>query len=94
MPPTVDLAERTEDGFGQGKVLASPFGMAMVAATVAAGKTPVPKLIEGRPTAITGDTTPISEKMIDGLRPMMRLVVTNGTGKEIAGCGEVYAQDR
>ncbi|WP_343709769.1 penicillin-binding transpeptidase domain-containing protein [Mycobacterium sp.] len=92
VPPTVDLAERTEDGFGQGKVLASPFGMAMVAATVAAGKTPVPTLIEGRPTTITGDTTPISEKMIEGLRPMMRLVVTNGTGKEIAGCGEVYAK--
>ena len=48
VPPTVDLAERTEDGFGQGKVLASPFGMALVAATVAAGKTPVPQLIAGR----------------------------------------------
>ena len=24
VPPTVDLSERTEDGFGQGKVLASP----------------------------------------------------------------------
>ena len=47
VPPTVDLAERTEDGFGQGKVLVSPFGMAMAAATVAAGKTPVPQLIEG-----------------------------------------------
>ncbi len=92
VPPTVDLAERTEDGFGQGKVLASPFGMAMVAATVAAGKAPVPKLIEGRPTNITGDATPISDKMIEGLRPMMRLVVTNGTGKEIAGCGEVYGK--
>src|SRR6185312_14438611 len=92
VPPTVNLAERTEDGFGQGKVLASPFGMAMVAATVAAGKTPVPKLIEGRPTTVTGDTTPITEKMLEGLRPMMRLVVTNGTGKEIAGCGEVYGK--
>ena len=39
VPPTVNLAERTEDGFGQGKVLVSPFGMAMAAATVAAGKT-------------------------------------------------------
>jgi len=92
VPPTVDMTERTEDGFGQGKVLASPFGMAMVAATVAAGKTPVPTLIEGRHTQVTGDTTPISAKMIEGLRPMMRLVVTNGTGKEIAGCGEVYAK--
>jgi cell division protein FtsI/penicillin-binding protein 2 len=92
VPPTVDLAERTEDGFGQGKVLTSPFGMALVAATVAAGKTPVPKLIEGRPTTIAGDTTPISEKMIDGLRPMMRLVVTNGTAKDIADCGAVFGK--
>jgi hypothetical protein len=92
VPPTVDLTERTEDGFGQGRVLASPFGMALVAATVAAGKTPVPQLIEGRPTAVAGDNTPISPKMVDALRPMMRLVVTNGTAKEIAGCGEVYAK--
>ena len=92
VPPTVDLAERTEDGFGQGKVLASPFGMALVAATVAAGKTPVPQLIAGRPTTVEGDSTPISPKMIDALRPMMRLVVTNGTAKEINGCGEMYGK--
>ncbi|OBG32535.1 penicillin-binding transpeptidase domain-containing protein [Mycobacterium sp. E3198] len=93
VPPTVDLAERTEDGFGQGKVLASPFGMALVAATVDAGKTPVPQLIAGRPTTVEGDDTPISPKMVDALRPMMRLVVTNGTAKEIAGCcGEIYGK--
>jgi hypothetical protein len=92
VPPTVDLAERTEDGFGQGKVLASPFGMALVAATVDAGKTPVPQLIAGRPTTVEGDNTPISPKMIDALRPMMRLVVTNGTAKEINGCGEIYGK--
>jgi hypothetical protein len=89
VPPTVDLAERTEDGFGQGKVVVSPFGMALAAATVAAGKTPVPQLIEGRQTTVTGDQTPISEKMLDGLRPMMRLVVTNGTAKDLQGSGEV-----
>ncbi|MFV8316522.1 penicillin-binding transpeptidase domain-containing protein [Mycobacterium sp. 23] len=92
VPPTVDLTERTEDGFGQGRVLASPFGMALVAATVAAGKTPVPQLIAGRPTTVAGDNTPISPKMVDALRPMMRLVVTNGTAKEIAGCGEIYGK--
>ncbi|QUR66951.1 penicillin-binding transpeptidase domain-containing protein [Mycobacterium spongiae] len=92
VPPTVDLAERTEDGFGQGKVLASPFGMALVAATVAAGKTPVPQLIAGRPTTVDGDAAPISPKMIDALRPMMRLVVTNGTAKEIADCGEIFGK--
>ncbi|OBF79186.1 penicillin-binding protein [Mycobacterium sp. 852002-51163_SCH5372311] len=93
VPPTVDLAELTEDGFGQGKVLASPFGMALVAATVAAGRTPVPQLIAGHPTTVDGDTTPISSKMIDALRPMMRLVVTNGTAKDIANCcGEVFGK--
>ena len=66
VPPTVDLAERTEDGFGQGKVLVSPFGMALVAATVAAGKTPVPQLIAGRPTTVDGDDTPITDE--DGRR--------------------------
>jgi len=89
VPPTVNLAERTEDGFGQGKVLVSPFGMAMAAATVAAGKTPVPQLIEGRPATITGDRTPITPKMLDGLRPMMQLVVTNGTAKDLQGVGDV-----
>ena len=59
VPPTVNLAERTEDGFGQGKVVVSPFGMALAAATVAAGKTPVPQLIEGRETNVTGERTPI-----------------------------------
>ncbi len=89
VPPTVNLAERTEDGFGQGKVLVSPFGMAMAAATVAAGRTPVPQLIEGRQTTVTGDRTEITPKMLDGLRPMMQLVVTNGTARDINGLGDV-----
>lgn len=89
VPPTVNLAERTEDGFGQGKVVTSPFGMAMVAATVAAGKPPVPRLIDGRPTEVHGDVPPISPAMVDGLRPMMRLVVTNGTAEHLQGAGDV-----
>ncbi|MBV8964732.1 MAG: penicillin-binding transpeptidase domain-containing protein, partial [Mycobacteriaceae bacterium] len=92
VPPTVNVAERTEDGFGQGKVLVSPFGMALAAATVAAGKTPVPQLILGRPTEITGDRTDITPQMLDGLRPMMRLVVTNGTAKDIADTGDVHGK--
>ena len=89
VPPTVDLAERTEDGFGQGKALDNPFGMALAAATVAAGKTPVPHLIVGRPTQIDGDHPSISPAMLDGLRSMMRLVVTNGTAKDLGGYGDV-----
>ncbi|MGV0792682.1 penicillin-binding transpeptidase domain-containing protein [Mycolicibacterium sp. XJ1819] len=89
VPPTVNLAERTEDGFGQGKVVVSPFGMALAAATVAAGKTPVPQLIEGKQTTVSGEPAPPSPEVLDGLRPMMRLVVTNGTAKDLQGAGDV-----
>ncbi len=93
VPPTVDLAERTEDGFGQGRVLASPFGVALAAATVAAGKTPIPRLIEGRPTVVNGPVgPPVSAEMLDGLRQMMRLVVTDGTARALAGCGPVFGK--
>ena len=37
-------------------------------------------------------TPPITPKMIEGLRPMMRLVVTNGTAKEISDGGEVHGK--
>ncbi|MDG3013956.1 penicillin-binding transpeptidase domain-containing protein [Speluncibacter jeojiensis] len=93
IPPAADLVQRTEDGFGQGKDLVSPFGMALAAATVAHGSTPVPQLINGVPTTVTGGPgAPISPAMVDGLRPMMREVVTSGTGAAIAGEGEVYGK--
>lgn len=89
VPPTVDLAEMVEDGFGQGKVLASPFGMALAAATVAAGQTPVPRLIIGHDTVVDGASSPVSPQMLDGLRSMMRMVVTDGTAKDLGGAGDV-----
>jgi hypothetical protein len=92
VPPTVDLAERTEDGFGQGKVLVTPFGMALAAATVAAGRTPTPFLIAGRPTVESGDHPPADPVVVDGLRTMMRQVVTNGTARDIDGLGQVYGK--
>ena len=65
VPPASDLVQRTEDGFGQGKVVVSPFGMAMAAATVANGSTPVPQLISGRETTIDGERPAISPAMVD-----------------------------
>ncbi|MGV0992682.1 MAG: penicillin-binding transpeptidase domain-containing protein [Mycobacterium sp.] len=92
VPPTVNLAERTEDGFGQGKVLVTPFGMALAAATVAAGKTPTPHLILGSQTTASGDRPTVDPGTLDGLRSMMRLVVTDGTAKEIRDSGQVYGK--
>jgi len=92
VPPTGELAERTEDGFGQGKVLVTPFGMALAAATVAAGRTPTPRLIAGTETSETGEHPLADPVTVDGLRTMMRQVVTNGTAKDIDGQGQVYGK--
>ncbi len=92
VPASVDLAERTEDGFGQGKVLVTPFGMALAAATVAAGRTPTPRLIAGAETLQTGENPPVDPVTLDGLRSMMRRAVTDGTAKEVSGLGQVYGK--
>ncbi|MGC0363506.1 cell division protein FtsI/penicillin-binding protein 2 [Rhodococcus sp. 27YEA15] len=92
VPPASDLVQRTEDGFGQGLVVVSPFGMAMAAATVAHGSTPVPQLISGRETTVDGAGSAITPAMVEGLRSMMRLVVTSGTADRIEDQGEVYGK--
>ncbi|WP_315769725.1 penicillin-binding transpeptidase domain-containing protein [Rhodococcoides kroppenstedtii] len=92
VPPAPDLVQRTEDGFGQGKVLVSTFGMALAAATVAHGSTPTPRLIQGEDTSIEGDRPTVDPAVVDGLRGMMRSVVTSGTADRIADQGEVYGK--
>ncbi|MGO4617243.1 penicillin-binding transpeptidase domain-containing protein [Nocardia sp. 2YAB30] len=92
VPPADGLIQRTEDGIGQGKVVVSPFGMALMVATVAHGSAPVPYLIAGRPTEIDGDRPALAPEVVDGLRAMMRLVVTGGTAERIADQGEVYGK--
>ncbi|CDZ88698.1 Penicillin-binding protein [Rhodococcus ruber] len=92
VPPAEDLVQRAEDGFGQGRVVVSPFGMALAAATVAHGSAPVPYLLQGRETVVTGDRPPVTPEMVDGLRGMMRLVITSGTADRIRDQGEVYGK--
>ncbi|MFT4042061.1 MAG: penicillin-binding transpeptidase domain-containing protein [Gordonia sp. (in: high G+C Gram-positive bacteria)] len=93
VPIANDLVLRSEDGFGQGKVLVSPLGLCLVAATVANnGKAPVPQLIIGRKTIVTGPTPTLEPGVIAQLRPMMRAVVTSGTGTTIAAEGEIYGK--
>ncbi|GAB2549406.1 penicillin-binding transpeptidase domain-containing protein [Nocardia heshunensis] len=92
VPADDELVQRAEDGIGQGKVLASPFGMALVAATVAHGSTPVPYLIAGHQTKVSGDRPQLRPEVIDGLRLMMRKVVLGGTAERIVDQGEVYGK--
>jgi beta-lactamase class D len=81
-------AEQVEDGIGQGKVQASPFGMALVASTVASGRAVTPQLWADDPTQVgTGYHAP-SASVLASVRKMMREVVTGGTAKAgLAGTG-------
>ncbi|RPA12563.1 penicillin-binding transpeptidase domain-containing protein [Gordonia sp. OPL2] len=93
VPIAPELVARSEDGFGQGKVLVSPLGLSLVAATVAHnGKAPVPQLILGKPTKVTGPQPSLSPGVVAELRPMMRAVVQQGTGTVIAGQGDVLGK--
>ncbi|WP_231499912.1 penicillin-binding transpeptidase domain-containing protein [Saccharothrix sp. NRRL B-16314] len=88
-PPATDVVERAEDGFGQGKLVASPFGMAVVAATVASGKVPVPTLLKGRETKADHTPTPPTPAVLEPLRAMMREVVESGTAPQLRPYGDV-----
>jgi membrane peptidoglycan carboxypeptidase len=89
VPPASDVVERAEDGFGQGKVLASPFGMAVVAATAAAGKMPVPTLLKGRETKVDHTPAPPTPAVLEPVRAMMREVVDTGTAPQLKPYGDV-----
>ncbi|GAC68968.1 putative penicillin-binding protein [Gordonia soli NBRC 108243] len=92
VPIDAELVARSEDGFGQGKVLVSPLGLSLVAATVANGKAPVPQLILGKKTTVAGPTPALPPEVVTQLRPMMRAVVTGGTATVIAGQGDVLGK--
>jgi transpeptidase family protein/penicillin-binding protein/MecA-like transpeptidase family protein len=65
---------------GQGKIQASPLAMAGVVASVSAGRTVLPYLVEGvdkpKPSG-----KPLTAAEADQLRRMMRAVVTGGSGR-------------
>ncbi|WP_066908508.1 penicillin-binding transpeptidase domain-containing protein [Millisia brevis] len=77
-------AERVEAGIGQGQVTASPFGMAVVAASIAHGTTPMPMIINGQPATADQTTTAIDPAIVADLRTMMRETVTAGTATSLA----------
>jgi cell division protein FtsI/penicillin-binding protein 2 len=75
------LVTRAADLIGQGKVVASPLAMAMVAAAVDSGVARTPTLLPGEaPGARIGAIEP---EVDSGLQQMMRLVVTQGTGTTV-----------
>ena len=82
--PVADTsALRVEEGIGQGKVTASPFGMALVAATLAHGSVPAPAIVAGRPGVADRTPEPLPTGVDDQVKAMMRETITGGTATQL-----------
>lgn len=82
--PVADTsALRVEEGIGQGKVTASPFGMALVAATLAHGSVPAPTIVQGEPGVADRTPEPLPSGVDAQVRAMMRETVTGGTATQL-----------
>jgi Penicillin binding protein transpeptidase domain/NTF2-like N-terminal transpeptidase domain len=82
--PVADTsALRVEEGIGQGKVTASPFGMALVAATLAHGSVPAPTIVGGEPGVAGSTPDPLPGGVDEQVRSMMRETVTDGTATQL-----------
>jgi len=86
VPAATDEVDLAASMIGQGRVLASPLSMAMVAAAVDSGRPTAPTLLTEPPGAPTTEQTtapsfqPLPESLAGSLRSLMRLVVRQGTG--------------
>jgi cell division protein FtsI/penicillin-binding protein 2 len=84
VPETEPGTDQAATAIGQGRILASPFAMAEVAATAARGaRLPASLVLDGgqRPDA---DAEPLSDAVAATLPELMREVVTDGSGSALA----------
>jgi cell division protein FtsI/penicillin-binding protein 2 len=92
VPAADSTVQKAENGFGQGVVLVTPFGQALMAATAANGAMPMPTLIRGTRTTVDQPVVPRSAATASAVRTLMRAVVTDGTASKLQDAGEVYAK--
>ena len=88
-PADVGGAELAQEAFGQGELQASPLAMASVAATVDTGTFEQPILVPGVKQLTA---TPLPASTDEGLKEMMREVVTSGTAAGLGFGPTVYAK--
>ncbi|MCZ4555560.1 penicillin-binding transpeptidase domain-containing protein [Rhodococcus maanshanensis] len=89
VPPADTPAQRVESAIGQGQVTATPFGMALVAASIAKGSTPAPMLVAGMPGVANTTPAPAPPQVTEQLRTMMRETVTGGTATQLADIADL-----
>ncbi|HJC60049.1 MAG TPA: penicillin-binding protein, partial [Candidatus Dietzia intestinigallinarum] len=80
VPVTEQGPGRVEAAIGQGEVLASPFGMAVMTASLANnGQMILPELISGMPAVANDSPEPLPQNVVDTLRRYMVQTVQTGT---------------
>jgi cell division protein FtsI/penicillin-binding protein 2 len=88
VPDGADATGHAAAMIGQGKVLASPLGMAAVVASVQAGRTVEPRIVAdatttATPTATSPPSEPLTDSEVTALRSLMHAVVTDGTAASV-----------
>jgi hypothetical protein len=82
VPKPADQADLAASSIGQGRVVASPLAMAMVAAATDTGTVHAPRLVTGAPTGTptgTAATKQLPANVVTDLHQMMAQVVASGT---------------
>lgn len=79
VPPAQNPAQQVESSIGQGSVTASPFGMALVAASLAHGSAPAPAIVRGRPGTADRASAPVPADVTSQIETMMGETVSAGT---------------
>ena len=85
VPAAASETEGAADMIGQGKILASPMAVATVMASIEAGHTVVPHLVDGVKMSVPSGVAPLTGGEAKALRSMLRGVVTGGTGRGLLG---------
>lgn len=85
VPVTTAGTDHAASMIGQGRVLASPVAMAVVAGSIARGSFVSPTLVQNPSTGADESPAPLDPKATAEIRTMMGLVVTEGTGSALKG---------
>ena len=77
------------DAWNSDSVLVSPFGMAMVAASIARGNVPAPMIAFGQPATTDAHLTSIRSDVVERLRVLMREGVTKPNAQSMQAFSDV-----
>jgi cell division protein FtsI/penicillin-binding protein 2 len=85
IPAPADDVELAADAIGQGKVLVSPFAMALVGAALQHGSIVPPQIVAGTPATVKSQPAALTPATLNTVRSFARAVVTQGTATDLAG---------